>query len=1502
VTLTPVSTVDTLTGAPPRYEPIQRLGRGGGGEVWSVRDRISGEVVALKVLTEGAAEEDALALVREAVALSGLEGLGAPRVRRFGRLSGGGLTYLVRDLVAGESLAELVASPSNTSRAIAAVAETADQVTRLHRAELLHGDIKPANIIVGGDGVRLVDLGLAARFRSHKDLNVGAAEGAGGAHALGMTPRFAAPELLNGGPLTIRAEVFALGRTLRHVLDNAERALDTGVRQALDRVAAKATSSAPSDRYPSADEFAIAIRRAAGLSRDTLSSLGEGDRAATGVWPILGIDRVTDRLATQIAELSSSKGLAVVGPRRSGRTTLLRRVAWSLGVRDAHVAHVEARGLRDPRRAIEIEVAAYVDPASVLLLVDDFHELPSDAVKYVDALRDAGTRIAIVTSGEGVPELSGPTLGVFQVPPLEDEIGRELVRRSVPSLGEGVIAHIVRRAEGWPGRIREMVELVGGAPVVAAEDVDKILAARERLADKAVLTTADLGALKDALDRGHYDEAADLLERFDGTASLALGVARARLAQGRGEPQRALTLLGEHEREALENDGLVPAEWSLHAARALLHSGEYDMAEARGRAVKTRLGSALSSKEGRILEAEGESIAGLALAFLSRPVEAVALLETATRIAEKTGEARVLSVAWGSLGFVFQKIDKLDEARGAYEKALTYAEEAGDAGSVATTRLNLATLAKMRGELGQALGHFEAAVDMGRRSGRISTLRHALLNLANLDLYLGRYAKAATSIAALAEEGPTLPKQLVAQLLSLEAELADRRGDASVAREKCARAADAFDTLGHVAQAAEARLWSVLFSVDGPDADVSQLRAMVEAARPTAAMAPEHVALLELADGRTAVREGDLGRARGALDRAVLAAERHDAQALFVRALDARAELADRDGDGAGARRERERAVATLESVASALPPDLAEVFWNDDRRRRLRTSRDRVSAAPSIVFAMDRVARVLEINREIAGTYDLPRLLERVTDHAVTLVQAERGFVLLRSRRVERDGALSVHASRGDVGVPGDDGDPNVHARFSRSIAERVIASGEPVVTTSAREDARTAGYLSVHQLMLESIACVPIRSRTRGIIGALYLETRLNPGHRFESELPVLIAFADQAAIAIETAHLVSENERRKAELERANVELEAARGKLAEALDLRTAQLSATRKDLRTARAVIKGHFGYEGLVGTSDAMRRLYALIDRLKDTDVPVLISGESGTGKEMVARAIHNAGARAKRTFVGINCGAVPEHLLESELFGHVRGAFTGADRDRTGLFGEAGEGTLLLDEIGEMGPRMQAALLRVLQEKVVRPVGSTKEEPTRARVMAATHRDLATLVQEGKFREDLFYRLNVIPVMVPPLRERVDDIPILIDHFLSIFAARYSRDRRSVSRAALELLIAHRWPGNVRQLENVLLNAWVLSDAAELAPLHFGIFDVPPVRSAPPPSRSRERPPTQPKAPVAPASFAEHKNDERERIVAALASANWNRVKAAEIVGMPRRTFYRRLKEYGLQ
>jgi len=236
----------------------------------------------------------------------------------------------------------------------------------------------------------------------------------------------------------------------------------------------------------------------------------------------------------------------------------------------------------------------------------------------------------------------------------------------------------------------------------------------------------------------------------------------------------------------------------------------------------------------------------------------------------------------------------------------------------------------------------------------------------------------------------------------------------------------------------------------------------------------------------------------------------------------------------------------------------------------------------------------------------------------------------------------------------------------------------------------------------------------------------------------------------------------------------------------------------------------------LIGQSPAMREIFSLVRRIAHNRSSVLITGESGTGKEVVARTIHFHGNRADKPFIPINCTAIPEGLLESELFGHVRGAFTGAHASKRGLFEEAQGGTLFLDEIGDMGPSLQSKLLRVLQDREVRPVGSQRATPVDVRIIAATNKDLRREMEEGRFREDLFYRLNVIPIHIPPLRERPEDVPALVQSFLE----RHGEGRlRTISAAALQRLVACPWKGNARELENVLERALALSDADELGP-----------------------------------------------------------------------------------
>jgi two-component system nitrogen regulation response regulator NtrX len=331
--------------------------------------------------------------------------------------------------------------------------------------------------------------------------------------------------------------------------------------------------------------------------------------------------------------------------------------------------------------------------------------------------------------------------------------------------------------------------------------------------------------------------------------------------------------------------------------------------------------------------------------------------------------------------------------------------------------------------------------------------------------------------------------------------------------------------------------------------------------------------------------------------------------------------------------------------------------------------------------------------------------------------------------------------------------------------------------------------------------------------------------------------------------------------------------------------TAQKAIERRDLLAEVASFRDRESQEVLLGDSPAMRRLKAEIARVAPTDARVLIVGENGTGKELVAQAIHRLSPRADGRLVEVNCAAIPEELIESELFGHVKGSFTGAAEDRRGKFEEADGATLFLDEVADMSAKTQAKVLRALQDGRFSPVGGSKPIASDARVLSATNKNLTEEIRHGTFREDLYFRLAVVPIDVPPLRERVQDIPELANHFLRQASARFGRKPKSLSPSALEALAAYRWPGNVRELKNLIERLMILSPAEEIGrkDLQFSPDEAEPVPADAPLRDARE-------------------DFERRYILAALRRHRGNVSRAAEALQIERSNLYRKLKSYGIE
>ncbi len=536
------------------------------------------------------------------------------------------------------------------------------------------------------------------------------------------------------------------------------------------------------------------------------------------------------------------------------------------------------------------------------------------------------------------------------------------------------------------------------------------------------------------------------------------------------------------------------------------------------------------------------------------------------------------------------------------------------------------------------------------------------------------------------------------------------------------------------------------------------------------------------------------------------------------------------------------------------------------ERSSRFPRLSDLFAPRPGIDFEREwrKLVRLQEINQWLNSELDPKRLLDLIMDIVIDLTRAERGFLIL-DRNGTHDIVVARNIDREEVRRPS--------FKISHSIAERVHQTGKPVITEDALNEVELSAFSSVSDLKLKSVLCVPFRIKDR-MIGTLYLDPRFEKGKFTDDDLKILEAFSNQAAIALENSRLLEEVRSARDALEQLNAEL-------AGKLRAREEEIEALRREGDLEDESFR--HDYRGVLGRSPAMRRVLRLLDRVIDTELPVILSGESGTGKELFARLIHENGPRKRGPFVSLNCGAIPAPLLESELFGHVRGAFTGAVRDKLGLFEAAHRGTLLLDEVAEMESLMQTKLLRALENGEIQPVGASSSRRVDVRIVSATNRDLEGAVASGSFREDLNYRLKGFVVEIPPLRERTGDIPLLVDAFLDRIASETGAPRKTIRPQALRLLERHRWPGNVRELQNAVRRLVALSEVD----IDEGLVHREYLSHA------------EAGAPGSPYLGKTLSQIERGAIVTALEANAWRKAEAARQLGISRRTLYDKMKRH---
>jgi transcriptional regulator with GAF, ATPase, and Fis domain len=487
---------------------------------------------------------------------------------------------------------------------------------------------------------------------------------------------------------------------------------------------------------------------------------------------------------------------------------------------------------------------------------------------------------------------------------------------------------------------------------------------------------------------------------------------------------------------------------------------------------------------------------------------------------------------------------------------------------------------------------------------------------------------------------------------------------------------------------------------------------------------------------------------------------------------------------------------------------------------------------AAKTMEALNSYRKLFEFSEKLLSNYDLAELLDQLMDAVIQITNADKGFLILLENNELRV-KIARNLKRENLA--------DAIQQLSDSIVDKVIKTRKAVIVSDALHDTEFANAMSVMSLKLSSVMCVPLLERGN-LLGVLYVGNDSVTQLFDESHLEVLTIFAAQASLIIRNALLVNE--------------LKLDNRLLSEKLE----------------------HMRFGDIIGSCAAMQEVFKKVQKVATTDISVLITGETGTGKELIAREMHRRSNRVKGPFITINCGAIPENLLESELFGHVKGAFTGAVANKPGKFHAADGGTLFLDEIGELPLNLQVKILRALQEKVVVRVGENRPETVDIRILTATNRNLEEEIKHSRFREDLYYRLNVVNIHLPPLRERGEDVNVIAKYLLNRYAQEFGGTVKGFAPNTAIAIKKFPWPGNIRQLENHIKKACVLADKALLGPEDIGLTaDVLPA--------------------ILPLADAKEKF-QREYINQVLELNNGNRTKTARDLGVDPRTIFRHLEK----
>ncbi len=1461
---------------PNRYKSIKKLGEGLSAEVFLVKDSVLKKELALKLFKKGKKTSSA-----EFKTLIRLNHPNIVKVHDFGLVEGG-QSYFTEDYVEGSDLIS-AAGKWGDDKKLNATKELADALYYLHQNGVRHGDIKPSNIIVTKDGaVELLDFGLSRIV--------------GG---LAGTPAYISPEQADGKVPDIRADLYSLGVVLLELFTGKNPFLGKSVAETLKRqrgLSAPLTLTLSPGGRGDNKRLPLPLGERAGVRgtiENIISKLLEKnpDARLQGADEILlllsarpsevGAKTMHDPVADEaVASITSGEGIVIAGLAESTDEQYAAREAFaSAQVAGKNVIKWSAasntnllniifsaslRAGRSPRLDDKWQIfeeglncLKRSSPMGCLLIIEDGEALNHYTLDFLRFVKNAEVKDISIAILYLISEIHKTPLAAFihdigtgamvvkskKPPPMH----REIRRIEAEFTGEERVRYFKEAA----ANSMALYDFEGAVSYLQRALKEKKNAELLEMLSDAALKNADYKLLLKTLDELKKGDFKTKIKRA--TALAALGKAEeARVILHSVKPKNDQQFAYLKDREF----------------RMLLKQGRYDEIVKEG----------AEANDAVLL-----NTIGLAHYYLGRFDEARGFFK---RSLKAKGRDSVKGSSFNYLGMAAYNQGEFEEAKANYGKALKLFQKLSHPMGKMSSLINMAAVFHSLGEYREAMRYYNDAVQISKLTGETHIEASLHNNMANLFIATTLYDEAERELLHARRLASNHKYSIIDAYNDLiEADLLMVKGDEKKARALIEGAIKKFKSQNSIRETALALINLAKTYKD----DLKAAKQFFDEAEE---LAKRHNLTNELdmilIERVVCHREEPKGRRGDPLN----ASDHRRLLRRFTPHNDCRNSLGKAGGndinrlpkemrwEAHAILGEYEKAAEIITWLSSQVPLEARERFLKEKRRAEVLA---RVAGSKKgDDMELNSLKRLLEINKKMTAELSTERVLTFIMDSVIELTGAERGFLLLKTKN-EFNIPVARNVDAEDIKKP--------KFKVSRSIAERVIRRGEPLFTTDASADARFKASESVHIMKLRSVLSVPMRYRAE-TLGAIYVDNRYQAGLFDDNDLDVLTAFADQAAIAYINAKFYEEKEKANREVAELNKKLESMVARQSVEIEEMGETLALKQKDLELK-------YQYKNIIGKSAAMQAVFQMLDRVTDTESNVLITGESGTGKELVARAIHYNGSRKERPFVSVNCAAIPAALLESELFGHKKGSFTGAVSDKMGLFEQANFGTIFLDEIGDMPLDMQAKLLRAIQEGEIRRVGSNQHIKVNIRLIAATNKNLGDMVAQKRFRDDLFYRLNVLPVRLPPLRERREDIPLLIDSFLEKYAR--GKPKKEMEQGARRALINYRWPGNVRELENEIERATIMADekigAADLSDNVKGCEYVAQDFSPANIGRSKDLCYIDGKTGLKEAKAGV----ERQMILEAIDKCTGNKSKAAKLLGLSRYGLYKKMERYGM-